>query len=42
MPIHDGLLQARGRTIYLSQIDRLTGDDVQLVDLAGGAPARLT
>ena len=42
VPIHDGLLQARGRTIYLSQIDRLTGDDVQLVDLAGGAPARLT
>lgn len=34
VPIHDGLLQARGRKIYLDQIDRLSGDAVRLVDLA--------
>lgn len=42
VPIHDGLLQPRGRKIYLDQIDRLTGENVRLVDLAGGDPATMT
>lgn len=35
VPIHDGLLQPRGRALYLTQIDNLSGPDVQAVDLAG-------
>ncbi|QQS00747.1 MAG: MBL fold metallo-hydrolase [Austwickia sp.] len=42
VPIHDGLLQPRGRSVYLGQIDNLTGPDVRLVDLADGTPAALT
>lgn len=35
VPIHDGLLQPRGRELYLRQIDRLAGEAVEKLDLAG-------
>lgn len=41
VPIHDGLLQPRGRSVYLGQLDRLSGDDVRLVDLGDGAARHL-
>ncbi len=38
IPIHDGLLQRRGRDLYLGQADRLGGAHSVVHDLAGGAP----
>lgn len=39
VPIHDGLLQKRGRDLYLGQADRLGGADTVIRDLADGEPA---
>ena len=35
MPIHDGLLNATGRGLYLGQADQLGGADTEIRDLAG-------
>lgn len=35
VPIHDGLLQQRGRALYLGQADRLGGEHTRIHDLAG-------
>jgi L-ascorbate metabolism protein UlaG (beta-lactamase superfamily) len=35
VPIHDGLLNAAGRALYLGQADRLGGADTVIHDLAG-------
>ena len=35
VPIHDGLLQPRGRSLYLTQIDNLAGAEIRAADLAG-------
>lgn len=35
VPIHDGLLQPRGRALYLTQIDNLAGEGTRALDLAG-------
>lgn len=34
VPIHDGLLQPRGRNLYLTQIDNLAGEATRALDLA--------
>ena len=39
IPVHDGLLSARGRTLYLTQARTLGSPDTQLHDLADGRPA---
>jgi L-ascorbate metabolism protein UlaG (beta-lactamase superfamily) len=39
VPIHDGLLSERGRTLYLTQAANLGGHDTQIRDLADGEPA---
>ncbi|MDF2145936.1 MBL fold metallo-hydrolase [Knoellia sp. p5-6-4] len=39
VPIHDGLLNERGRTLYLTQAANLGGHDTQIRDLADGEPA---
>lgn len=41
-PIHDGLLQQRGRALYLGQADQLGGKDTRIRDLAGAGPVELT
>ena len=38
IPVHDGLLSAAGRTLYLGQAANLGSKDTQIHDLAGGAP----
>lgn len=35
VPIHDGLLQPRGRNLYLTQIGNLAGEGTRVADLAG-------
>lgn len=35
VPIHDGLLNPTGRTLYLGQADQLGGADTEIRDLAG-------
>ncbi len=42
VPIHDGLLQPRGRALYLDQIDRLAGQDLRATDLAGAGAVSLS
>jgi L-ascorbate metabolism protein UlaG (beta-lactamase superfamily) len=39
VPIHDGLLNDRGRTLYLGQAESLGGRDTQIRDLAEGESA---
>lgn len=39
VPVHDGLLNERGRSLYLTQASTLGGEDTEIRDLAGGAPA---
>lgn len=44
VPIHDGLLGATGRNLYLTQIGNLGGqivDGLELLDIAGGKPVQL-
>jgi L-ascorbate metabolism protein UlaG (beta-lactamase superfamily) len=38
IPVHDGLLSAAGRNLYLTQATNLGSKETQLHDLAGGAP----
>jgi L-ascorbate metabolism protein UlaG (beta-lactamase superfamily) len=38
IPVHDGLLSAAGRTLYLTQAGNLGSKETQLHDLAGGTP----
>jgi L-ascorbate metabolism protein UlaG (beta-lactamase superfamily) len=38
IPIHDALLSPIGRRLYLSQVDSLGPDDMQVRDLADGTP----
>lgn len=38
VPIHDGLLQPRGRNLYLTQIGNLAGDATRALDLAHRGP----
>ena len=38
IPVHDGLLSAAGRTLYLTQAGNLGSKETQIHDLAGGAP----
>lgn len=45
VPIHDGLLQQRGRALYLTQIGNLGGqvvDGLQITDLAGQGHVQLS
>jgi len=35
VPVHDGLLQPRGRDLYLGQAARLGSPDTRIHDLAG-------
>ena len=39
VPVHDGLLRARGRDLYLGQAGRLGSPDTRIHDLAGRGPA---
>jgi L-ascorbate metabolism protein UlaG (beta-lactamase superfamily) len=38
VPVHDGLLRARGRDLYLGQAGRLGSPDTRIHDLAGRGP----
>ena len=38
VPVHDGLLQPRGRDLYLGQAGRLGSPDTRIHDLAGAGP----
>ncbi|HMM95929.1 MBL fold metallo-hydrolase [Phycicoccus sp.] len=38
VPVHDGLLQPRGRALYLDQAGRLGSPDTRIHDLAGAGP----
>jgi L-ascorbate metabolism protein UlaG (beta-lactamase superfamily) len=38
IPVHDGLLNAAGRTLYLTQAANLGSKETRIHDLAGGAP----
>ncbi len=38
VPIHDGLLNERGRNLYLTQAENLGGPETRIRDLAGGEP----
>lgn len=38
VPIHDGLLNDRGRTLYLTQAGNLGGRETQIRDLSSGDP----
>ena len=38
VPVHDGLLQQRGRQLYLGQAARLGSSDTRIHDLAGAGP----
>jgi L-ascorbate metabolism protein UlaG (beta-lactamase superfamily) len=38
VPVHDGLLQPRGRALYLAQAEQLGGEHTRLHDLAGRGP----
>ena len=42
IPVHDALLSAAGRTLYLTQAGNLGSKDTQIHDLAGGAPEEFT
>ncbi len=42
VPIHDGLLQPRGRNLYLTQIGNLSGESVRVTDLADRGAVELT
>lgn len=42
VPIHDALLAAAGRDLYLGQVDALSGDAVQACDLVGRGPVEFT
>lgn len=42
VPIHDGLLQERGRNLYLTQIGNLGGENLQVRDLAGAGAVTMT
>lgn len=42
VPIHDRLLNERGRNLYLSQADRLGGADTRIRDLAGAGAVEVT
>ncbi len=42
IPIHDGLLNAVGRRLYLTQAGNLGSKDTQLHDLASGTPEEFT
>jgi L-ascorbate metabolism protein UlaG (beta-lactamase superfamily) len=41
IPIHDALLSAIGRRLYLSQVKSLGPPDMQVRDLADGSPAQI-
>lgn len=36
MPIHDGLVNSKGRALFMSQVDNLTNDNIRLRDMVGG------
>ncbi len=38
VPVHDGLLRARGRALYLGQAEQLGSPDTRIHDLAGAGP----
>jgi len=38
VPVHDGLLQPRGRGLYLGQAGQLGSQDTRIHDLAGAGP----
>ncbi len=40
VPVHDGLLRPRGRTLYLDQAARLGSPSTRIHDLAGAGPTR--
>jgi L-ascorbate metabolism protein UlaG (beta-lactamase superfamily) len=40
VPVHDGLLQARGRGLYLNQAGQLGSPDTRIHDLAGAGPTQ--
>ena len=42
VPIHDGLLQKRGRTLYLGQADQFGDPDTEIRDLAGQGAVEFT
>jgi L-ascorbate metabolism protein UlaG (beta-lactamase superfamily) len=42
VPVHDGLLNERGRALYLRQADELGGADTRIRDLGSGEPADFT
>jgi L-ascorbate metabolism protein UlaG (beta-lactamase superfamily) len=42
IPVHDALLNDRGRTLYLTQAGTLGSRDTRIHDLAGGAPEDFT
>jgi L-ascorbate metabolism protein UlaG (beta-lactamase superfamily) len=42
IPVHDGLLSAAGRNLYLTQADNLGSKDTQIHDLAGGTAEEFT
>lgn len=42
VPVHDGLLNAAGRALYLGQASRLGSRDTRIHDLADGAPREFT
>ncbi|MBM6399345.1 MBL fold metallo-hydrolase [Phycicoccus sonneratiae] len=41
VPIHDGLLQPRGRALYLGQAEQLGSSDTEILDLAGRGAVEL-
>ena len=42
VPVHDGLLQQRGRALYLGQAGQLGSPDTRIHDLAGRGPVGFT
>ena len=38
LPVHDGLLQPRGRGLYLNQAGQLGSKETRIHDLAGAGP----
>jgi L-ascorbate metabolism protein UlaG (beta-lactamase superfamily) len=41
VPVHDGLLQERGRRLYLGQAEQLGSPETHIHDLAGAGPTEL-